>query len=50
MHKMSRGVRFNFVPDEYILCFEPDMTKARVLYNAKVFSLDHGAIIINIYN
>ncbi len=31
-----RGVRFNFEPGEVVLCFEPDPTKARVLYDAKV--------------
>ena len=32
----ARGVKYNFEPGEYVLCFEPDSTKARVLYDAKV--------------
>ena len=32
----TRGVKFQFCPDEHVLCFEPDPTKARVLYEAKV--------------
>ena len=31
-----KGVRFDFEPGEYVLCFEPDPSKARVLYDAKV--------------
>jgi len=32
----GRGVRFEYEVGEIILCFEPDPTKARVLYEAKV--------------
>lgn len=32
----TRGVKFLFTTGEYVLCFEPDPTKARVLYEAKV--------------
>lgn len=32
----TRGVRFNFSPGEIVLCFEPDPTKARVIYEAKI--------------
>ncbi|XP_067663103.1 MSL complex subunit 3-like isoform X1 [Haliotis asinina] len=32
----TRGIRFNFSVGELVLCFEPDPTKARVLYDAKV--------------
>ena len=32
----QKGVKYNFEPGEYVLCFEPDATKARVLYDAKV--------------
>lgn len=32
----TRGVKFLFAMGEYVLCFEPDPTKARVLYEAKV--------------
>jgi male-specific lethal 3 len=32
----ARGVKFLFSPGEAVLCFEPDPTKARVLYDAKV--------------
>ena len=31
-----RGVDFKFEAGELVLCFEPDPTKARVLYDAKV--------------
>ena len=43
---MARNVQFNFAPDEYILCFEPDVTKARVLYNAKVDWRQRGNILV----
>lgn len=32
----GRGVRFEYEVGEIVLCFEPDPTKARVLYEAKV--------------
>lgn len=32
----GRGVRFEYEIGEIVLCFEPDPTKARVLYEAKV--------------
>lgn len=32
----SEGMRFQFHSGEKVLCFEPDPTKARVLYDAKV--------------
>ncbi|KAM6945850.1 MSL complex subunit 3-like [Aplochiton taeniatus] len=32
----SRGFKFQFHKGEKVLCFEPDPTKAKVLYNAKV--------------
>lgn len=32
----SRGIKFNFYPGESVLCFEPDPTKARVIYEAKI--------------
>ncbi|XP_053399420.1 male-specific lethal 3 homolog isoform X2 [Mercenaria mercenaria] len=32
----SRGIKFNFFPGESVLCFEPDPTKARVIYEAKI--------------
>ncbi|ELU01709.1 hypothetical protein CAPTEDRAFT_223835 [Capitella teleta] len=31
-----RGMKFDFEPGEHVLCFEPDLTKARVLYEAKI--------------
>ena len=34
----TRGMKFHFEPGEYVLCFEPDATKARVLYDAKVMT------------
>ena len=32
----TRGVRFQYRTGESVLCFEPDSTKAKVLYDAKV--------------
>lgn len=32
----ARGIKFNFEPGESVLCFEPDPTKARVIYEAKI--------------
>ena len=32
----TRRVKFQFKNGEYVLCFEPDSTKAKVLYDAKV--------------
>ncbi|KAG8587115.1 hypothetical protein GDO81_005577 [Engystomops pustulosus] len=32
----SRGMKFKFQKGEKVLCFEPDPTKAKVLYDAKV--------------
>ncbi|XP_013386248.1 male-specific lethal 3 homolog isoform X2 [Lingula anatina] len=34
-----RGVKFAFEEDEKVLCFEPDPSKARVLYDAKVLEV-----------
>ena len=36
----GRGLRFEYEVTEVVLCFEPDCTKARVLYDAKVFFND----------
>ncbi|XP_064637314.1 male-specific lethal 3 homolog [Lineus longissimus] len=38
----ARGVKFLFSPGEAVLCFEPDPTKARVLYDAKVLDTNVG--------
>lgn len=43
----SRGVKYLFHKGERVLCFEPDPTKAKVLYDAKVLDVltgtdDHG--------
>ncbi|XP_077471611.1 MSL complex subunit 3-like isoform X2 [Stigmatopora argus] len=38
----SRGIRFRFQKGERVLCFEPDPTKAKVLYDAKVLDLIIG--------
>lgn len=32
----SRGIKYLFHKGERVLCFEPDPTKAKVLYDAKV--------------
>ncbi|XP_053713955.1 male-specific lethal 3 homolog isoform X1 [Synchiropus splendidus] len=43
----SRGIKYQFHKGEKVLCFEPDPTKAKVLYDAKVIDVligsdDHG--------
>uniref|UniRef100_A0A8D0AUZ0 MSL complex subunit 3 n=1 Tax=Sander lucioperca TaxID=283035 RepID=A0A8D0AUZ0_SANLU len=43
----SRGIKYPFHKGERVLCFEPDPTKAKVLYDAKVIDVligtdDHG--------
>ncbi|XP_073406797.1 MSL complex subunit 3-like isoform X1 [Dendrobates tinctorius] len=35
----SRGMKFKFQKGEKVLCFEPDPTKAKVLYDAKVVDI-----------
>jgi male-specific lethal 3 len=32
----TRGVKFKFSEGEKVLCYEPDPTKAKVLYDSKV--------------
>ena len=32
----TRGIKVDFAHGECVLCFEPDLSKARVLYDAKV--------------
>ncbi|KAJ3584468.1 hypothetical protein NHX12_014963 [Muraenolepis orangiensis] len=39
----SRGVTYRFDQGESVLCFEPDPTKARVLYDAKVLDVVLGS-------
>ncbi|XP_078147284.1 MSL complex subunit 3-like isoform X1 [Centroberyx gerrardi] len=43
----SRGIKYQFHKGEKVLCFEPDPTKAKVLYDAKVIDVvistdEHG--------
>uniref|UniRef100_A0A3P8VTF5 FERM and PDZ domain containing 4 n=1 Tax=Cynoglossus semilaevis TaxID=244447 RepID=A0A3P8VTF5_CYNSE len=38
----SRGIKYRFHKGERVLCFEPDPTKAKVLYDAKVLDLIVG--------
>ncbi|ESO88506.1 hypothetical protein LOTGIDRAFT_165646 [Lottia gigantea] len=35
----TRGLKYTFIVGELVLCFEPDPTKAKVLYDAKVLDL-----------
>uniref|UniRef100_A0AAY4DRU4 Chromo domain-containing protein n=1 Tax=Denticeps clupeoides TaxID=299321 RepID=A0AAY4DRU4_9TELE len=35
----SRGIQFRFQKGEKVLCFEPDPSKAKVLYDAKVVDI-----------
>uniref|UniRef100_A0A8D3ED82 FERM and PDZ domain containing 4 n=1 Tax=Scophthalmus maximus TaxID=52904 RepID=A0A8D3ED82_SCOMX len=46
----SRGIKYQFRKGERVLCFEPDPSKAKVLYDAKVIDVligtdDHGRLI-----
>lgn len=43
----TRGVRYKFSEGERVLCYEPDPTKAKVLYDSKV-SLTSRIMIIYI--
>ncbi|GIY82459.1 male-specific lethal 3 homolog [Caerostris darwini] len=38
----TRGVKFKFTEGEKVLCYEPDPTKAKVLYESKVLDLVVG--------
>ncbi|XP_053243212.1 male-specific lethal 3 homolog isoform X2 [Podarcis raffonei] len=38
----SRGMKFKFRKGERVLCFEPDPTKAKVLYDAKIVDIVIG--------
>ncbi|KAF7689605.1 male-specific lethal 3 homolog [Silurus meridionalis] len=38
----SRGMKFKFLKGEKVLCFEPDPSKAKVLYDAKVVDIVVG--------
>ncbi|XP_072850474.2 MSL complex subunit 3 isoform X1 [Pogona vitticeps] len=38
----SRGMKFKFHKGERVLCFEPDPTKAKVLYDAKIVDIVIG--------
>lgn len=37
----TRGPKFKFAVNERVLCFEPDPSKAKVLYDSKV-GIDNG--------
>uniref|UniRef100_A0A673BRD1 MSL complex subunit 3 n=1 Tax=Sphaeramia orbicularis TaxID=375764 RepID=A0A673BRD1_9TELE len=39
----SRGIKYQFHKGERVLCFEPDPTKAKVLYDAKVLDVLIGS-------
>lgn len=41
----SRGIKYQFHKGERVLCFEPDPTKAKVLYDAKVMLRDGNVTI-----
>lgn len=41
----SRGIKYQFHKGERVLCFEPDPTKAKVLYDAKVMFCDSNLTI-----
>lgn len=32
----TRGIKYKFVVNEKVLCYEPDPTKKKVLYDSKV--------------
>lgn len=35
----TRGLKFKFTDGEKVLCYEPDPTKAKVLYDSKVLDV-----------
>lgn len=41
----TRGVKIKFFDGERVLCYEPDPTKAKVLYDSKV----NNILIINCF-
>lgn len=45
----TRGPKFKFCDGEKVLCYEPDPTKAKVLYDSKVIFFDIYTIVL-IYN
>jgi male-specific lethal 3 len=42
----KRGIKFEHSVGEVVLCFEPDPTKARVLYEAKVSLLQFFTLLV----
>lgn len=38
----TRGLRYKFSEGERVLCYEPDPTKAKVLYDSKVIIYSHN--------
>lgn len=40
----TRGTKYKFAVGERVLCYEPDQTKAKVLYDSKVNKLFFGKI------
>ncbi|XP_055383620.1 protein male-specific lethal-3 isoform X2 [Condylostylus longicornis] len=38
----TRGIKYRFTEGEKVLCYEPDITKARVLYDSKVLGISEA--------
>lgn len=36
----TRGTKYKFAMGEKVLCYEPDPTKAKVLYDSKVWTVE----------
>lgn len=44
----TRGVKYKFNENEKVLCYEPDLTKAKVLYDSKVSCVhDHMSLFLS---
>lgn len=41
----TRGPRSKFIVGELVLCYEPDPTKAKVLYDSKVHLVENQSTI-----
>lgn len=45
----TRGVRYKFSEGERVLCYEPDPTKAKVLYDSKVSKIINFLCISSLF-
>lgn len=45
----TRGIKLKFSENERVLCYEPDPTKAKVLYDSKVCKHNLKIFVFNQY-